>query len=135
MLGYGLIELKRARESEDWPMLEAKVLASSVKKYRGVHSGTSYGPVVRYQYQYEGVVHEGKRFMFSGLELTTHSRAEAEDFIAPFESGARITIRVSPKNPQVSVIAPGVDRRVWITLFIGSMLVFMGLGGLLGWFR
>jgi len=132
LLGYGLLELKRATDSLHWPMLTAQVVASAIEQHHAPHAGTSYAPVVRYTYEREGVSYEGKRIMFSGEELTTRSREDAERFISQFEAGARITVRVSPSNPRISVVEPGVDRRVWITLFVSAMLIIMGGGGLLG---
>jgi hypothetical protein len=132
LLGYGLLELKRATESLHWPMLTAHVVSSAIEQDRGGHSGTIYSPVVRYKYEHEGVSYEGKRIMFSGQVLSTHSREDAERFISQFEAGARITVRVSPSNPRISVVEPGVDRRVWITLFVSVMFIIMGGGGLLG---
>jgi hypothetical protein len=112
-------------------MLEAEVITSGIEEHHGGHTGRSFEPVIRYRYEHYGIGYEGKRFMFSG-HLMTNSRSDAEQFIAPFQPGARITIRVCPTNSRVSTIEPGADRRVWLPMVIGSLLTGMGIAGLMG---
>jgi hypothetical protein len=69
--------------------------------------------------------------MFSGFDFTS-SRGDVERFLLPFAKGARIRIRVCPGDPRLSVIEPGIDRRLKLLLFASSYFVLMGLGGLLG---
>jgi len=53
--------------------------------------------------------------------LTTTSQNDAEHFLEPLKPGARVLIRVCPSTPEVSVIEPGVDRRLWLALaFFGG---------------
>ncbi len=131
----GLTDLKRARESVNWPITEAEVTSSGVEVHSGGHSGRSFEPVIRYRYQHQGVSHEGKRIKFSGVDLSTTSQSDAERFVSAFPAGTRISVRVCPSNPGVSVIEPGRDSRVWIALVIGSVLTCVGLAGLLGKLR
>jgi len=136
VLVYALYELSRAKASQHWPTVEAKVCAAGIRQYWRRGPGMRYTPWVRYAYRFEGSSYEGKRFMFSGpLSPTTGVLQEAEEFLTPFAVGTVINVRVSPRNPRISVIEPGVDRRVWMTLLVGSMLSFMGIGGLLGWLK
>ena len=131
---YSRLELRRARDSKYWFVKEGDVVDSAIEEHRSAHCGTSYSPNVRYRYSHEGVVYEGTRIMFSGLSLTS-SRADVEQFLVPFAKGARITVYVSPRNPRLCVIAPGIDRRLKLMIFVSSYFVFMGGGGLLGWWH
>ena len=126
---YGLAQFRSARASQHWVQCEAVVLDSSIRKHRG---GTI--PVVRYEYRHEDAVYEGNRIMFSGFGLTS-SQEDVEQFLLSLAKGARITVRVCPGDPRVSVMAPGVDRRLWLLLFMGSYFILMGLGGVLGWWH
>ncbi len=128
-----LRELCRALDSRHWPLQEAEIVQSGVRAYRGGHLGTTFGPNVRYKYEREGVVYEGTRIMFSGLGLSTFSRHEVEQFLAPLAKGTRILVRVSPRNPRISVIEPGVDRRLDLSFFVSTFLLSIGFGGLRGW--
>lgn len=51
---YGLVQLRRARESEHWPMHEAVIVDVAVAENRG--RGKTCSPIVRYQYMYEGTL-------------------------------------------------------------------------------
>ena len=124
-----LINYRDARDSEQWPEHEAEVLHSRVEKGRRSH----YSPVVRYRYAHLGVSHEGTRLWFSSFSLT--SRERVEQFLAPLSRGARITVRVNPRDPRCSVVVPGVNRAVKRDVFIGAYLILIGVGGLLRWWR
>src|SRR6266545_3714046 len=52
---------------------------------------------------------------------------EATQFMAQFEVGMRIPIRVCPTNPKLSVIEPGFDPRGWLPLVVALMFIFVGL--------
>jgi hypothetical protein len=132
-LVYALRALGRALDSLHWPVREAEVLSCVITESRGGHFGKRYGPTVRYRYRHNGVLYEGDRIMFSGFALSSRSRAEAEQFLVPFAIGTRILVHVCPRNPRLSVIEPGVDRSLKSFLFTASFLLFMGLGGLFGW--
>ena len=53
--------------------------------------------------------------------------------IAPFQPGITIRVRVCPAKPGLSVVQPGVDRRVWLALFLWLALLLMGSADLLGY--
>jgi uncharacterized protein DUF3592 len=131
---YGLVEFRRARESEHWLVEDATVLDASVSTHRGGMTGSSYSPLIRYEYTRNDVTYEGSRIMFSGLDFTS-SRKNVEDFVMPFVKGSTIRIRVSPRDPRLSVIEAGVDQRLKLMLFVASYIMLMGLGGLLGWWK
>jgi hypothetical protein len=128
---YGLVEFRRAKESEHWLVEDATVLDASVIKHRG---GRSYSPLIRYEYRHNDASYEGSRIMFSGLDFTS-SRKDVEEFVLPFVKGSKTRVRVSPRDPRRSVIEPGVDHRLKLMLFVTSYVMLMGLGGLLGWWQ
>lgn len=115
-----VLNLHRARQSSWWPVVEAEVLDSGVEAHRGgAHSGASFEPTVRYQYQFGGQTFIGRRIVFASL--TAASQKEAERLLEPLKPRGRVLIRVCPSAPAVSVIEPGIDRRTWLALafFIG----------------
>ena len=133
-LGYGLVEFRRALDSKHWLVREAEVLDSRIDEHRGGITGTRYSPFLCYEYRHDGLVYKGKRIMFSGLGLTS-SREKVEEFLVPFAQGTHIAVHVSPRDPRVSVIEPGVDRRLKLMLFGTSYFILIGVGGFLGWWK
>jgi hypothetical protein len=130
---YALVLIRRAYQSERWPVCEAVVLESRIKEYQG-RRGMRCVPVVRYRYSYGGVTYEGGRITFSDFSLRA-TRPDMERFLEPVQRGARIPVRVCPRDPRVSVILPGISGHLKTFLFIASYFVFMGSGGLLGWWK
>ena len=90
---------------------------------------------MRYEYQDRGVTYEGTRLVFSGGLTLEASRTEVERFLAPLRKGAEIAVHVSPHNPRLSVVVPGIDRRLMIVICVASGLVVMGVGGVFGWWK
>lgn len=129
---YGLVELLRGWRSLSWPEVEATVVESRTDEQHGRAGRVMFTPMVRYRYCYAGSEYEGKRLLFSGLSLSVRSRAKVERFLRPFECGARIAVRVSPANPRLSVVGPGVDVGAWGCLLVGLILTIMGVGSILG---
>ncbi len=132
LLWKGVLDLRRASASCGWPTVEAQVMSSAIELHRGGHIGRSYDPVIRYRYEYRGNVYEGTRFKFSGIDLTTASKTEAEEFLLPFRPGTRVNVHVCPEEPRLSTIEPGLDRRLWVALLSGVLLVSVGIAGLVG---
>ena len=91
--------------------------------------------MVRYEYQDRGVTYEGTRLVFSGGLAVEASRTGVERFLAPLHKGAEIAVHVSPHNPRISVVSPGVDRRLVIVICVASGFVVMGVAGVLGWWK
>ena len=123
-------ELMRALASRGWPTTPVTVLEVSIAEHHGVHSATTYEPVVRYRYvaDYE---RQASRVAFGSLRV---GRAEAERFIAQFVVGATIPGRVSPREPQLAVLVPGPNRFIWrnLTLFAGLLAIaVLGFAGML----
>ena len=127
---YEVRELVRALASRGWPTMPVTVLEVSIAEHHGVHSGTSYEPVVRYRYLADHE-REASRVAFGSLRV---NHAEAERFIAQFVVGATIPGRVSPREPRVAVLIPGPNRFIWrnLTLFAGLLAIaVLGFAGVL----
>ena len=127
---FSSVQWWRARQSLAWPLCQAEVIETRVDQRR--HRGIVYEPIVRYRYRLDGRPYEGKRIIFSGLSVTTRSEEEAENFIGRFEVGASIPIRVSPSNPRLAVIEPGIDhRRFFMAIAFAVAFIAGGLSGVL----
>jgi Protein of unknown function (DUF3592) len=120
---YTLLQFWRTYRSLTWPVLEAEVVANSVKEHRG--RGGGYEPVVRYRYGREGRIYEGGTIVFSSISVIG-TRKEAEEFLKQLPVGARIPVRVCPAKSQLSVIKPGFERPWWIPLVFSILLIIVG---------
>lgn len=125
VLARTMRQLWRARESLNWPIIEAQVQETRIDESRGRHS--RYIPFVRYRYECGDSVYEGNRIIFSGQSVSTGSFDEAKQFMAQFNVGMRIPIRVCPTNPNLSVIEPGFDPRWWVPLVFALMVILVGV--------
>ena len=129
--GRGAVDWNRSQQSLTWPRIDAEVVDSEVEEHRG-RGGRYYEPIVRYRYEHEGAEYEGRQFRFAGILFSKGSKEEAERIVAPYRPGTKITISVCPANPDLSVIVPGMDPRVWEAMLFGSVFAVIGLLGLNG---
>jgi hypothetical protein len=123
---HTLLQLWRAHRSLAWPPVEADVVEKRVDVTRSPF-GSHYTPVVKYRYEAEGIHHEGSRLIFAGQSISAGSREEAESFLGPVHVGTRLTIRVCPSKPRLSVIVPGHDARWWIPLAFALAAILVGM--------
>src|SRR5262249_51893587 len=91
-----------------WPAGEALIIDAWVRVHRGRH--TSYTPEIAYRYNYRGTEYTGHRLTFGHL---TTERTEAESLVERFAVGTRWEVRICEARPQLSVLHPGVTRRLW----------------------
>lgn len=125
LLIHTMRQLLRARQSLNWPIIEAQVQEARIDESHGRHH--SYTPLVRYRYESGDSVYEGNRIIFSGKSVSTGSLDEAKQFMTQFEVGMRLMIRVCPTNPNLSVIEPGFHPGWWVPLVFALTAVLMGL--------
>lgn len=124
LLVYSVVVLVRAYRSRRWPVVEAEIVETYVK-YRSGRRAT-YEPIIRYRYTRNGRAYEGDRILFCALTLTS-SEEEAERFLGCLTDGAAIPVHVSPTNPSLSVIEPGVYI-AWSWPAIALAILFIALG-------
>jgi hypothetical protein len=112
-------ELLHALASRRWPQTEAEVLAVSVEERRGARGRIRFEPVVRYRYVQDGTTREATRLAFGTLHAG--NRSEADQLVAQLKAGARGLIRVCPRRPEMTVLAPGPNRYIWFGLAFFSV--------------
>ncbi len=116
---FVFVELNHVRKNfnaKAWPQVESTVLNSSPK--RGCGKGTSYSPLVRYQY----TINE-KQYVSEILAHSTFDCGGFEEMKArtdPFAPGQKVQAHVDPKDPRNAVLTAGVissDSTYGIALF------------------
>ena len=118
---YGIAATARniywGRQSDRWPKIDGEVMESFLRGGFGL----PYWPVVRYGYQYEDRRFTGSRIRFAHTKIKIDSKNAAQAFIGKFHSGARLTIRVKPSRPALSVIYEGNRFANWVELVFGLL--------------
>jgi hypothetical protein len=78
-----------------WNPVTASVLSTDIKVVRG-NKGSSYMPVVQYQYQVAGVAYSSSRVL--PIDISA-SHDWAERMITRFQAGETVTAYVNPRDP------------------------------------
>jgi uncharacterized protein DUF3592 len=93
-VGLGLFATELYRVAT-WQPVSARVLSTDIKAVRG-DKGTSYAPVVRYQYSWDGA-----QYVSDGVQPISESASWgwAERLRARFQPGQIVTAYVNPRQP------------------------------------
>ncbi|HSH04308.1 MAG TPA: DUF3592 domain-containing protein [Anaerolineae bacterium] len=101
--GWGAFVLGRA--SEGWPRAEGTIVASR-GRYEKAPNHRFYQAVVRYEYEVEGVRHEGSTICFGRREWLF--RQVEQRLITKYPQGSEVEVYYKPDEPSVAVLEPGV---------------------------
>lgn len=115
----------KALQSQSWPEIKGLITESRIKEKSDPEMGTSYTPIVRYNYQVEGVMYEGKRIAFgSGMEFNIWQKAA--EYLKPYPVDTEVSVFYNPDNPSDSVLIQ-VAQRTTVGLVIGIILLAITL--------
>lgn len=135
----GIVFLCMSFPSAYWPSVSGQVVSSKVTQ---VSSGSSprghrlYRLDIQYDYVVAGEEYRGKRL--NVISFGQHKKAVAQKLLEPFPTGATVNVHYYPKDPQKSVLIPGVPSDLYIVFYAGFGLTVFGLVGIgfvSGWFR
>ena len=101
------------------------IVASHVVTMRD-SEGESHGARVRYRYTVGGAEYEGSRIRFGG-PLSSSIESWAERIQSRFTVRASVCVRVSPEDPRLSVLEPGVAWYLLLALVVCTGLLLLGL--------
>jgi hypothetical protein len=119
-----LLNLRKAQAALGWPVIQGKILASSVCEVGGDLTG--YKPDILYEYHAHGIRHSAKVWRVGASSKSSKWKAKAEAIIAEYPAGRDITVFFNPQNPADAVLEPGKVR--WVSQFvIGLILAAVGL--------
>ncbi|HEU5070061.1 MAG TPA: DUF3592 domain-containing protein [Verrucomicrobiae bacterium] len=83
-----------------------QVTASEVTHHRGSKGGTTYGVSIHYNYTVDGQKFSGDRYRYANW--SSSDSQWAHDAVAQNPVGAAVPVFYNPKNPQDSLLSPGV---------------------------
>lgn len=126
------IELSRAIDSSDWPPVQGEIEETGV--VTELSSGSlSYAPVVRYHYRVGDRQYLSDRVAFGGV-VSSSFRWLASSAAERFGRQKQVSVYVSPKDPTLCVLEPGVHWTCWFVITIGAIFFGVGLQTLLAHF-
>ncbi len=119
-------------ESGHYPAVTGTVTHSEVKSHRGSKGGTTYQAVIHYRFEVDGQTFTGARLRYNPASSDS---ASARSLVDDHPAGAAVRIFYDPKNPQDSLLFPGITGAdylmvLFLTPFNAVMLGFwIWLGG------
>jgi Protein of unknown function (DUF3592) len=130
MVYDGLRELKRAHGSHRWQTTEGKVVASFVKKREADEESTeSYSAEIKYQFIVDGNLKSSNRLGLA--DINDGRKAIAEAIVQKYSEDSLVQVFLSPHDPDVAVLEPGVCWPHISALLIG--MFFLSAGGTMLW--
>ena len=116
-----------ALQSAAWPVVEGRVVDSSVHDVGASDTGPVYTLRVTYRYAVDGVEHAGRRvhfgpsFPLSRFSFGSHTRAAVAS--ERFRPGAHIRVHVHPTRRSLSTLLPGSGWELYATILAVSGLL------------
>jgi len=110
--------LYESMASLSWPTCEGIVTHSEIEPLgRGVKSGRSFMGAIRYDYTIEGEKYTGDRYRIGYLGVP--DRGWARKIVDAHPVGTVVKVYYSPSSPAASVLVPGANWNVYVTLVVG----------------
>ena len=124
-LGFVALSAKkfvRGRASINWPTITASVNSSDIEAKSGGNGLTFYSPKIEYQYTINNRAYKSSTFTFMGTSGLTKNYAEK--YASKYPSGSEIQVHYNPRNPEISVIIPGVHWGQYASIIFLTLMFF-----------
>jgi hypothetical protein len=105
------VALYRASQADSWPTVPGQITSSGIAK--GCGRGSSYYPVIRYSYIYDGKVQEGARVTFGNVGC-----GSAEGIAREFHVNKNVRVHINPMDPSDTVITTHVHEETKLGLLL-----------------
>ena len=117
-----------------WPSTSGIITLSEIGSFRSrTKEGgidTVYFPDVKYKYEVNGNEYESEDIGFEETQATNED--DIKKFLKKYKVGNYVSVYYSPKNSQIAVLEPGVNKSSYFKLGIGILLLVSGLVSLAG---
>lgn len=126
--------ISQGRRSMSWPTTEGVIIRSYVSFDPGGDSSETYGPRVGFKYTVLGKEYENYEISYK-QEPETNDKGSAEEVIARYPNGKAVKVYYLPKNPQISVLEPGLgDGWPFLVLLLESVVfIVAGIWAVATW--
>lgn len=110
----------KAAQSQSWPLVKGVISETSISTQEH-NEVLRYVPNVRYTYEVDGKLYQGKQITFgSGVEFG--SRQKAAEYLAQYPVDAEVSVYYNPEKPAEAVLQQ-VATKTTVGLIIGIVLV------------
>ena len=121
---WGWTILNNAKASASWPTAQGQILKSEVS-HRSHEDGDTYSPEITYSYLANNRTYKSYAIKFG--ENAYDNKRQADEIAAGYPVGKQVKVYYDPKNPDNSVLEPGVSSGSYIVLGIGLLFVAISL--------
>lgn len=113
-------------QSKSWEHTTGTISASQVSYAESTDSRSSPTPYakVRFEYKVEGTSFEGTRV---DLDRVSEDLGDVQATVSQYTVGKKISVYYDPKNPESSLLEPGVPWRE-VKMVSGGSLIFLLFG-------
>ncbi len=134
LMALGVWSIRRRRASARWPRVPGRILearvASSESRSRDDNgfdqTHTVYRPVIRYEYQVQGVAQQSEQLDPGGVVWTGQAAAEA--VVARYPAGKTVEVLQDPANPGNSFLeSPAFGVGAIIIVAMGALFGVIGV--------
>jgi cell division protein YceG involved in septum cleavage len=134
----GVMTIMNGRTSSSWPSVKGTIIASGVSSERKRETTTqrayiSSDAALIYQYQVNGRAYSSGKIRIGDFAFRSGSRAK--EIVSKYPEGKKVIVYYNPKNPEITVLEPGMPRGSLLFVGVGLLCVFGGLGAMRSAFR
>lgn len=125
---FGFRGLIRAKASVNWPMVEGKIVESTVDRSTSNSNGsssTTYQAAVLYDYSVDGTLFSSDCVAYG--DYGTSSPSHARDIVNRYPKDKVVTVRYMPGNPEESLLEPGIQGQSWFLPAFGLIFFTVGI--------
>ncbi len=128
MLVVGVIGLRRAAASADWPTTQGVIVSSEVERVRRNDPDrgwtTTFHARISYGYSVGGEPYTGDRVGIGDYGSNTNHRARS--VVRRYPVGSHVTVYYDPDRPRIALLEPGVRPMAFVIPGIGVAFVLFG---------
>jgi len=128
MLVIGVIGLRQAAASRDWPTTQGVIVSSAVERVRRNDPDrgftTTFHARISFNYSVGGEPYTGDRVGFGDYGSNTNHHARS--VVRQYPVGSQVTVYYDPNRPQSSLLEPGVRPMAFVIPGLGAAFVLFG---------
>ncbi len=136
----GMEVIRQARESTHWPATKGVITFSEINAVK-VHTNYAsdseeqkrYAAIVKYKYTVRNDTYIAQNISFGNAGDGTAERAN--EIIRRYEKGKAVAVYYNPIKPELSVLEPGVSKKLYFTLILGAIIIFLGFMMIIAFIR
>jgi Protein of unknown function (DUF3592) len=126
--GWGLFELKQARESSGWPSTPGTITRSAIHQVANNKENqpeTTYYPHIQYRYAVFGKGYTADRIAFGSP--SGGDQGQAQKIVDRYFTGKTVTVYYDPDDPSVAVLNAGDRLQAHVMIAAGVMFAAGGI--------